>query len=82
MLPDYGEHRIDYGLLILFESLNDEGKNNEGKKYGIQFVISSTDPSVPLETPEQAFNFVTFFIEILVIFPRLQAIGVGRQTGV
>ena len=35
-------HReILYGLLTLFESLNDESKNDKGKENDIQLVISS-----------------------------------------
>ena len=32
---------LPYGLLTLFESLNDESKNDKGKENDIQLVISS-----------------------------------------
>jgi hypothetical protein len=64
-------------LTLSNKRFDDKGKYNEGEIYNIQLVIAGTDSSVALDAPEKSLNFIAFFIQIFVIIPRLQAVGIG-----
>lgn len=56
------------GLLTLFDCDHNQGKNDKPKEHDIQFVKSDEDATDSLLPPEQPLNFISFFIQFLVIF--------------
>src|SRR5512134_884835 len=52
---------------------------DETNEHGIQFIEAGKDAAESLESAEQSFDFIALTVHGPVIFPGIEAIGLGRN---
>lgn len=66
-------------MLTLSERFDDEGEGDEGEEDAVQFLEAGEDAAENLQPAEEAFDFIAFSIECLIVAPRVDTIGLGRS---
>lgn len=63
------------------QRFNDEREMDESGKHDIELVESGKHAPEALEPAKETFDLVSLAVEDSAIFPRIQAIGFGRNDG-
>ena len=66
-------------MFTLAKRFDDEGEVEEAEEEDIEFLEAGEDSAEAFESPEESLDFVAFFVEGAVIFPRLDAVGLWRN---
>ena len=53
----------------------------EGEEHDVEFIETGEDTPKTLESAEEPLDFVPAAVEHAVVFPRLQAVALGRHDG-
>lgn len=51
----------------------------EGDEHQIELVESTEDSAKSLQPPKQSFDLVTLLVDLAIVFPGLQSLGIGRH---
>lgn len=68
--------------LVNTNHINDEGKVDKSFEHHIELFKAGKYAAEALQSSKQALNFIAAFVEILVILPRVKAIGFGWRDGI
>ena len=66
---------------VLDAVFDDESEVKEGEEHDVEFIETGEDTPKTLESAEEPLDFVPAAVENAVVFPRLQAVALGRHDG-
>ncbi len=66
-------------MSTLTEHFEDESEGDESHKDHIEFVESREDSTIAFQTPKQSLHFVSLFIHLLVVLPRINTAFLRRR---
>jgi hypothetical protein len=61
------------------QSFDNESKDDESGKKGVEFVEATEDPTITFESAKESFNFIPATISHTIVVLGLQPIGIGRH---
>jgi hypothetical protein len=66
-------------VVTLSEGFDDESEVEESEEQHVQLFEAREDSSESLESSKEALDLVALFIKSVVIVPRFDAVGLGRN---
>ena len=68
-------------MFTLTSCIEDESEHDEAEDDDVELLESREDATIPLQPPDQPFDFVAPFVRLPVVFPRVEPGLAGGPTG-